>query len=98
MKMNPTYKLTTAVDSLDLRVVDPFAVPYPPRVLRIRAVNAIQHSTRHLSVVGRICARFCDLREGRVQYSVLTLNQFGFYLFLFKLSIHMTRMLENVER
>ena len=51
-----------------------------------------------LALFGDVCSEPLDYFMSGERSLTCPLSDFGFYLFLVKLSIHFTRMLEGVER
>ena len=73
--------------------------------IRRQEVTSVMHLPEIREVMEESIALFDDMRGQPLDRFTATdrslvfrLSDFGFYLFLFKLSIHFTRMLEDVER
>jgi hypothetical protein len=73
--------------------------------IRRQAVTSLMHLPAIPEQMEESLALFGDVRSEPLNHFmagerslIFRLSDFGFYLFLFKLSIHFTRMLEGVER
>ncbi len=73
--------------------------------IRRQAVTSLMHLPAIPGQMEESLALFGDVRSQPLNHFIASerslifrLSDFGFYLFLFKLSIHFTRMLEGVER
>ena len=73
--------------------------------IRRQAVTSLMHLPAISGQMDESLALFGDVRSQPLNHFmagerslIFRLSDFGFYLFLFKLSIHFTRMLEGVER
>ena len=73
--------------------------------IRKQAVTSLMHLPAIPGQMEESLALFGDVRSQPLDHFmagerslIFRLSDFGFYLFLFKLSIHFTRMLEGVER
>lgn len=73
--------------------------------IRRQEVTSLMHLPAISGQMEECLALFGDVRSEPLDHFmagerslIFRLSDFGFYLFLFKLSIHFTRMLENVER
>ena len=73
--------------------------------IRRQAVTSLMHLPAIPGQMEESLALFGDVRSQPLDHFmagehslIFRLSDFGFYLFLFKLSIHFTRMLEGVER
>jgi len=65
-------------------------------VMHLPAINSQMEES--LAVFGDVRSQPLDHFMAGERSLLFRLSDFGFYLFLFKLSIHFTRMLEGVDR
>lgn len=75
------------------------------QAMRRQEITSLMHLPPIQGVMPESVALFTDVRSHPVENfrvmersRLFRLSDFGFYLFLLKLSIHFTRMLEGVER